>query len=60
MTQVALKNKVKQLHKALDEENISYGEIVELDSIAEELGITSTDEMMAVDVLIEVEDKLGI
>lgn len=60
MSQLALRRKVKQLHKALDAENISYGEIAELDSIAGQLGITNTDDMMAVDVLIAVEDKLGV
>ena len=56
---MTIKQQVKRLHKAIDEENISYGEIAELDAIAEQLGIKITQDMTAVDVLIEIEDKLS-
>lgn len=59
MTQLLLKRKVKQLHKALDDENISWGELVEIDNIAKQLDIDVSDEMMSVDVLIAIEEKLA-
>lgn len=55
-----MKSKIKQIHSALDNENISWSEIAELDSISAQLGIKNTDDMTATDVLIEIEDKLGV
>lgn len=60
MSNLVLKRKVKQLHKALDDENISWGELAELDSIAEQLGVPNVEDMMCVDVLIAVEEKLSL
>ena len=59
MTNLLLKRKVKQIHKALDDENISWGELAELDSIAEQLGVENVPDMLADDVLLEVETILN-
>lgn len=47
---------LKEVHESIDNENISYSELAGLDGMAESLGIEVTDEMMAVDVLIAIED----
>lgn len=50
--------RVNELKQAFDDENISYGEIAEIESAATELGIKNTEEMQVIDVLLEIEDKL--
>lgn len=46
---------ITALRKALEDENISYGELAEIDRLAKKLGIKVTDEMMASDTLDEIE-----
>jgi hypothetical protein len=50
---------VADIEKSLDDENVSYGEVATLDDIAQNLGIKQTDEMTAIDVLLEVKEKLA-
>jgi hypothetical protein len=50
--------RIKELMQSLDDECISYGEIAEIDAAAAAAGITNTDEMMAIDILLELEARL--
>ncbi len=45
----------KELKQACDDENLSYGEIVEIEQMAKESGVKVTDDMMIVDIVIELE-----
>ncbi len=47
--------KIAQLRQSLADENISWGELAEIDNMAAEAGVTVTDEMMADDVLDAIE-----
>lgn len=48
----------RELYQAVDDENISYGEIVELEEIANKLKIDYTEEMVLADLVLEIQDKL--
>lgn len=50
---------VQRLRQALDDENISYFELVEIEDIARELHIEITEDMTSWDVLAEIENKLN-
>jgi hypothetical protein len=47
--------RINELRAELAAERISYGELAEIDSAAAEAGIVVTDEMLAGDVLDELE-----
>ncbi len=47
--------RINELRKELKAERISYGELAEIDSAAVEAGIIVTDEMLAGDILDELE-----
>lgn len=46
--------RIKQLRQTLADEDISYGELAEIDQAAEAAGIKVTDEMLAGDILDEL------
>lgn len=50
-----MSNKLKELREALDSESISYGELAEIDAMAASAGIVVTEDMMADDILRELE-----
>ena len=50
-------SRLQELRTELENECISYGELAEIDDLAQEAGITVTDEMMASDILDALEDK---
>lgn len=52
-----LSDAVTLLRKALDDENISYGELMYIDDLAEQFGIEVTEGMMAGDILDALEGK---
>lgn len=47
--------RIQELRTELEAERISYGELHEIDCAADEAGITVTDEMLAGDILDELE-----
>ena len=47
--------RIKELREELEQERISYGELAEIDSAAAIAEIVVTDEMMADDILDELE-----
>lgn len=49
---------IEQLRQSLADENISWGELAEIDQMATEAGITVTDEMLAGDILDAIVDKI--
>lgn len=52
------KERIQELRKELEAERISYGELAEIDAAAAEANITITEEMLAGDILDELEKKL--
>ena len=49
------RERLQELLTEADNERLSYGEIAEIDTEAEKLGIENLDEMMVIDVLLEIE-----
>lgn len=49
---------IKDLRQALENENISYAELAEIDIAATRAGITVTDEMLASDILDKLEENV--
>ncbi len=50
--------RIAELRDSLQAENISYGELIEIDSEADRLGVIVTEEMLAGDTLDAIEDCL--
>lgn len=48
-----------ELRQALRSEDISYSELAEIDALAEEYGVTVTEDMMAGDILDAIEADSG-
>lgn len=50
--------RINELKETLDNESISYGEIVEIDNAATELGIEINEQMTSIDMLLAIEATL--
>lgn len=50
--------KINALRKLVEAENISLNGLLEIDRIAKKYGIKVTDEMLAIDILNEIENKI--
>lgn len=51
--------RINELKDSLQAEDISYGELLEIDIEADRLGIVVTEEMMAGDILEAIENLLN-
>ena len=49
--------RLQELKIELENERISYGELAELDQLAMDNNITITDDMFAMDIIVELERK---
>ncbi len=52
------RKRIQELREELAQQRISYAELAEIDSAADAAGITVTEEMLAGDILDELEARL--